>query len=154
MTSRMNQRPKMGQATIAAILFWVALWAVIVATWMYDGDGYTVGMPSAVFFLMMLGPLLVGFALGWGKTGLWQGMKWGMISGALYGLANMVAQLVWGGVLQLLGRIPLDTMAEMGGMGFFALEVVEFTLLFTLTGLVLGLVGGLLGATVSRLVHR
>ena len=134
---------------VAAILFWLVLWVIIIATWMYDENGYTFGMPGPIFLLMMLGPLLIGLVLSWGKPGLWQGARTGMIGGVVYGLANMAAQLVWGVVLKALGRIPPDAMAETGGPWVALFEVVEFTVLFTITGLILGLVGGLLGAALG-----
>lgn len=133
---------------------WLFLWIVIIATWMYDANGYSFGMPGPIFLLMMLGPLLVGLVLGRGTASLWPAAKAGMIGGVVYGLANIGAQLIWGLVLRAFGRIPPDAMAEMGGAGFLVIEVVEFTLLFTLTGLVLGLVGGLLGAALSGKAHR
>lgn len=133
---------------------WLVLWAIIVATWMYDADGYAIGMPSVVFLVSMLGPLLVGFVLGWGKASPPPAAKAGMAGGVVYGLANMVAQLVWGLILRVLGRIPLDTIAQTGGPWVFLFEIVEFTVLFTVTGLFLGLVGGLLGAAVSRLAGK
>jgi len=147
----MTHTRRVSAQALGLLLAWLALWAVVVTTWLYDSNGYTVGMPGPVFLLMMFGPLLVGLALGWGKASHRLGMKAGMLGGVAYGLANMVAQLVWGLVLRALGLIPPDAMAEMGGPEFFVIEVVEFTVLFTATGLVLGLVGALLGATVFKL---
>lgn len=150
----MTHAPSVHPRLFPLLLAWLVLWAVIIVTWMYDANGHSFGMPGPVFLLMMLGPLLIGLLLGWGSGSLRQGMKAGMIGGVVYGLVNMAVQLIWGLVLRLLGRIPPDTMTEMGGLGFFVIEVVEFTVLFVATGLILGLVGGLLGAAVSRLAHR
>ena len=154
MITKTSQSPRMGRALATILIFWIALWAVTIATWMYDDEGYAAGMPGPIFLLMMLGPLLVGFVLGWGRASLGQGMKAGLIGGVAYGLANMVAQLLWGLVLRILGRIPAESMENMGGFWVFLFEIVEFTLLFTITGLVLGLVGGLLGAALSRQARR
>ena len=150
----MTHAPSVHSRLFPLLLAWLVLWVVIIVTWMYDANGYSFGMPGPVFLLMMLGPLLVGLLLGWGSGSPRQGMKAGMIGGVVYGLANMVVQLIWGLVLSLLGRIPPDTMAEMGGLGYFVIEVVEFTVLFVATGLILGLGGGLLGTAGSRLARR
>lgn len=140
--------------SIPLVVAWLVLWIIIIATWIYDEQGFSSGMPGPVFLVMMLGPLLVGVLLGWGRTDLGSAAKAGMIGGVVYGLANMGAQLLWGGVLRLLDRIDPDAMAEMGGVGFFIGEVVEFTVLFTVTGLVLGLAGALTGAALSRATNR
>lgn len=146
----MTPRVHRDRRIILLVLLWLLLWAATIATWMYDADGYTVGMPPLMFAITMLGPLLVGLILGWGKDSIGEGVRVGMVGGVVYGLANMAGQLLWGGVLNLLGRIPPDTMAEIGGIGVMVFEVVEFTLLFTLTGLILGLIGGALGAWIGR----
>lgn len=146
----MTHTPRFSTRTFGLLLAWLALWAVVVATWLYDADGYAAGMPGPVFLLMLLGPLLGGLVLGWGKGSLGQGMKAGAVGGVVYGLANMGGQLLWGLVLRALGRIPSELPAEVSGPVFFVMEVVEFTLLFTITGLTLGLMGGLAGAALSR----
>lgn len=150
MTSNASHRLRMSRPVLAVIIIWAVLWIIGIATWMYDVNGYTVGMPPVVFNLTLLGPLLVGLVLGWGKETLWKGVRAGMAGGVLFGLANMVGQLVWGLILRLFGRIPPDAMTEMGGMAFFAIEIVEFTLLFALTGFILGLIGGSAGQLLSR----
>lgn len=131
---------------IILLLVFVALWTVTAATWMYDEAGYTVGMPGLVFILHLAAPLAVGLVVGWRKLSLVSGAKVGAFAGALFGAANIAVQLLWGGVLYLLGRIPPDqpfTILE----GLF--EVFEFLLLFTIIGLILGAIGGLLSAAIS-----
>lgn len=133
------------------VIAWLILTAIVVVTWMYDDAGYSVGMPMPVFFLQLLSPMLIAFVLGWRKPTYWQGAKIGMVAGAAFGLANMVAQLIWGGILLALGKaVPEATMGWAAGL----FEVFEFTVLFTLTGLVLGLVGGLAGVLAARVLHR
>lgn len=52
----MTHSPVLRSRLALLLVAWLILWAVIVATWMFDADGYTVGMPAAVFFLALLGP--------------------------------------------------------------------------------------------------
>jgi hypothetical protein len=140
------QRPVM-----VVLVFWGVIWLLTIATWMYDSAGYTVGMPMPVFFLQLLAPLLAGLVLGWNKQHLWPGVKAGMIGGALFGIASLIGQLIWGGVLNLMGRIPPEsniTFVE----GIY--EILEFLMLFTIVGLVLGAVGGLLGFAIAKALHR
>lgn len=133
------------------VVAWLILSAIVVVTWMYDDAGHSVGMPMPVFFLQLLSPMLIAFVLGWRKSTYWQGAKIGMLAGAAFGLANMVAQLIWGGILLALDKaVPGATMGWAAGL----FEVFEFTVLFTLTGLVLGLVGGLAGVLATRVLHR
>ena len=41
--------------TVSALfLLWLGLWIVMVATWLYDSAGYTVGMPMPVFFIFLV----------------------------------------------------------------------------------------------------
>lgn len=122
------------------------LWIVTIITWIFDESGYSAGMPAPVFALHMLAPLLVGLIVGWRRAGLWPGAKAGAIAGALFGAANIGVQLLWGGVLYLLGRIPPNqpfTFLE----GLF--EAFAFLVLFTLVGLALGAIGGFLGAAAA-----
>jgi len=133
------------------VVVWLVLWVIVVITWMYDDSGYSAGMPMPVFLIQLLSPLLIAFVLGWRKFTLWDGAKVGMVAGVVFGLANMAAQLIWGGILLALGKAAPE--AAMGwAAGLF--EVLEFTVLFALTGLVLGLVGGLAGVLAARLLHR
>jgi hypothetical protein len=146
----MNHKLHIQRPVMVVLVFWGAIWVLAIATWMYDSAGYTVGMPMPVFFLQLLAPLLAGVVLGWGKSRLWPGMKAGMIGGALFGIANLVGQLIWGGVLYLMGRIPPEspfTFVE----GIF--EALEFLVLFMMTGLILGAVGGLLGFGIAKVLH-
>jgi hypothetical protein len=119
------------------------LWAITIATWMYDDAGNTVGMPMPVFLLHLAAPLLVGIIVGWRRVGLWPGTKAGMIAGALFGAANIAVQLLWGGALYLMGRIPPNQPFTFLESVF---EVFEFLVLFTLVGLILGAIGGFFGA--------
>lgn len=150
MTPAVTHEPRLSRPTLAMILFWLAVWAFTLLTWMYGDDGYTYGMAPAATVLTMLGPLLVGLVLGWNKATLWPAVRAGMIGGALFGAATMVGQLVWGGVLYLLGRIPPDAMEEMGGLPVMIFEVIEFTVLFVVSGLILGAIGG----AAARLINH
>lgn len=122
------------------------LWAVTIATWIFDEFGYSAGMPGPVFALHLLAPLMVGLIVGWRRAELWPGAKAGAIAGALFGAANIGAQLLWGGVLSLLGRISPDQPFTFVESIF---EVLEFLVLFMIVGLVLGGIGGLLGAAIG-----
>ena len=51
--------------TVSALfLLWLGLWIVMVATWLYDSAGYTVGMPMPVFFIFLVAPLPAGLIAG------------------------------------------------------------------------------------------
>ncbi len=139
-----EQKSNRAMLWIGALL--VVLWVMTVATWMYDTAGYTVGMPMPLFFVHLAAPLVVGLIVGRRKTGLWSGAKTGAIAGALFGAANIAVQLLWGGVLYLLGRIPPDQPFTFVESLF---EVLEFLVLFTLMGLILGMAGGFLGAAIG-----
>lgn len=127
------------------------LWVITIATWIFDESGYSTGMPGPVFALHMLVPLLVGLIVGWRKIGLWPGAKAGAFAGALFGAANIGAQLIWGLALSLLGRIHPDQPFTFVESIF---EVLEFLVLFTIVGLVLGGIGGLLGAAIRERIHK
>ena len=122
------------------------LWIVTIITWIFDESGYSAGMPAPVFALHLLAPLLVGLIVGWRRAGLWPGAKAGAIAGTLFGAANIGAQLLWGAVLSLLGRISPDQPFTFVESIF---EVLEFLVLFMIVGLVVGGVGGLLGAAIG-----
>lgn len=133
------------------LLIWLGallaiLWGITVATWLYDDQGFSVGMPGPVFALHLLAPLLVGLIVGWRKANLWQGAKAGALAGALFGAANMGVQLLWGGALNLLGRVSPDQSFTVVESIF---EVLEFLLLFLIVGLFLGGIVGLLGAAIG-----
>jgi hypothetical protein len=149
----MDHKLSLGRQRIPSfiVIVWLVLWAILVITWAYDDSGYSVGMPMPVFFIQLLSPLLIAFVLGWRKLTLWDGTKVGMVAGAVFGLANMAAQMIWAGIL-----LALDKAAPEAAMGWVdvLVEVLAFTVLFTLTGLVLGLVGGLAGVLVARLLHH
>ena len=83
MTVDANHPRRLTRPAAAAVVFWLALWVIVIATWMYDENGFTFGMPGPVFLLMMLGPLLVGLLLGWGKVGAWPAARAGMIGGVM-----------------------------------------------------------------------
>lgn len=143
---RSNRRP-----WIILLVVFVALWVVTVATWMYDEAGYSWGMPMPLFFVHLAAPLVVGLVVGWRQRSLGLGAKAGAIAGALFGVANIAAQLVWGGVLKLMGRISPDQPFTFVESIF---EVLEFLVLFTIVGLILGAVGGLLGAAIGGRSNR
>jgi hypothetical protein len=137
------------------LLIWLGgllalLWAVTIATWMYDEAGYSFGMPMPVFVIHMLAPLLVGLIVGWRKAELWLGAKAGGLAGALFGAANIGVQLLWGGVLSLLGRISPDQPFTFIESIF---EVLEFLVLFMIVGFLLGGIGGLLGTAIGRRIR-
>lgn len=137
------------QVTILVVL-WLALWFLMVFTWLYDQNGYSSGMPPVPFFMMLFSPLVVGLIVGWYKVDVWPGVKAGMIAGALFGAANIVGNLIWGLILQLRGQIAPDqpfTFWE----GVF--EALIFLLFFAVIGLVLGAIGGLLAVFISRARH-
>ena len=137
------------------LLLWLGgllalLWAVTIITWIFDESGYSAGMPGAVFALHMLAPLLVGLIVGWRKLEVWQGAKTGGVAGALFGAANIGVQLLWGGVLDLLGRISPDQPFTFVESIF---EVLEFLVLFMIFGLFLGGIGGFLGAAIAARIR-
>lgn len=143
--SKSDRRPR-----VILIVLFVALWLLMAVTWMYDEAGYTAGMPGPVFFLMLISPLVAGLVAGWNRVEVRSGAKVGMIAGALFGAANIAGNLIWGGILFLLGRIPPDqpfTFWE----GVF--EAFIFLLFFAVIGLVLGAIGGALGAAISARRH-
>lgn len=154
MTPVIGHEPRLSRPVLAMILFWLAVWVFAIVTWMYDDAGYTFGMSPAATILTMLGPLLVGLVLGWGKQRPWHSIRAGAIGGALFGAATMVSQLVWGAVLQALGRIPPDAMEQMGGIWFAVIEALEFTVLFVVSGMILGGIGGAAAALVAWLRRR
>lgn len=141
-----NRRP-----WIILLLIFFMLWVVTFATWIYDDAGYTAGMPGPVFLLHLAAPLLVGLIVVWRKSGLWPGAKAGGIAGALFGAANIGAQLVWGAILLLLGRISPDQPFTFLESIF---EVIEFLVLFMIVGLFIGGIGGFVGAAISPRVCR
>lgn len=131
---------------ILAILF-AALWILMVVTWMYDDEGYTMGMPMPVFIIVLASPLVAGLIAGFYQDGPRLGVKAGMITGAFFGAANIFGNVVWGWILSLQGRIPPNqpfTFWE----GVF--EALGFLVLFVIIGLVLGAIGGYLGAALGR----
>lgn len=135
----------------ALFLFWLCLWVVMVVTWLYDPDGYTVGMPMPVFFVFLAAPLLAGLIAGWPKPSLGAGISAGMSAGALFGAANLVGNLLWGAVLSIQGRIPPDqpfTFWE----GVF--EALGFLVFFMVVGLALGALGGGIGAALGGRAGR
>lgn len=131
---------------IVLIIFFIALWIMMVVTWMYDDAGYSGGMPGPAFLVMLASPLIAGFVVGWYKESLGLGVKAGMIAGPLFGAANILGNLVWGGVLWIQGKIPADQ-----PFTFWqgVVEVSEFILLFATIGLFLGAIGGLSGAAIG-----
>lgn len=138
-------KPDRRPLVILGILF-VALWILMVVTWMYDEAGYTVGMPPAVFIIILASPLVAGLIVGWFKVGLRPGAKAGMIAGALFSAANIIGNIIWGWLLNIQGRIPAEqpfTFWE--GVA----EALGFLLLFAVVGLVLGAIGGALGAAIG-----
>lgn len=144
--NQISEQPRSNQMHLWIGGLLALLWVVTIATWMYDKHGYSAGMPGPVFALHLLAPLLVGLIVGWHRSGLWPGAKAGAIAGALFGVVNIGAQLVWGAALSLLGRTSPDqpfTFIE----GIF--EVLEFLVLFMIVGLVLGGIGGFLGAAIG-----
>jgi hypothetical protein len=130
---------------ITLILFAI-LWTVTITTWLYDEAGYTIGMPMPIFFVSLAAPLVAGLVIGWPKRTLGSGVKAGALAGALFGAANIVAEVVWGGVLYLMGRMPPDQPFTFIESVF---EALEFLILFMVVGLVLGAIGGLIGAAIG-----
>lgn len=135
---------------IVLIVLYIALWIMMVVTWMYDDAGYTVGMPGPAFFIMLASPLVAGCIVGWYKESLGPGVKAGMIAGAFFGAANMIGNVIWGGVLWVRGLIPADQ-----PFTFWegVIEAFGFLLLFAIVGLVLGAIGGLSGAAIGHLIR-
>lgn len=132
------------------LLIWLGallaiMWVITIATWLFDDQGYSVGMPGPVFALHLLAPLLVGLIVGWSKADLWQGAKAGALAGALFGAANMGVLLLWSGALNMLGRVFPDQSFTFVESIF---EVLEFLALFMIVGLFLGGIVGLLGAAI------
>jgi hypothetical protein len=135
----------------AVVILWIALWFLMVFTWLYDQEGYSSGMPPVPFFMMLFSPLVVGVIVGWYKVEVWPGMKAGMIAGALFGAANIIGNLIWGLMLQVQGRItPEQPLTFWEGV----LEALGFLLFFAVIGLVLGAIGGLLGVFIARGWHH
>jgi hypothetical protein len=144
--NQISEHPKSNRSLLLIIALLLIIWVVAIATWIYDEAGYSAGMPMPVFLLHMLAPLLVGLIVGWRKVSLWLGAKAGAIAGALFGAANIAVQLLWGGVLSLLGRISPDQPFTFVESIF---EVLEFLVLFTIVGLALGAIGGFFGAFIG-----
>lgn len=137
--------------TSSLFLLWVGLWVLMVATWLYDSAGYTVGMPMPVFLIILAAPLLAGLIAGRPKPGPWAGTTAGLIAGALFGMANFIGNLLWSVVLFIQGRIPSNqpfTFWE----GVF--EALGFLVLFMVVGLILGGIGGLIGAALGGRAGR
>lgn len=126
---------------------WLALLLLTAATWMYDEAGMSFGMPPALFFVILVSPVVVAAYYGWWQDSPGKGLLVGMAAGALFGLANMLGHLLWAGVLFALGRVPPSP-----SLSFidFAAEAAAFTVMFTFVGLVLGAAGGLTGAWAAR----
>lgn len=132
---------------IVLVILYIALWIMMVVTWMYDDAGYSGGMPGPAFLVMLASPLVAGSIVGWYKENLGSGVKAGMIAGSLFGAANIVGNLVWGGVLWIQGKISADQpFTFWQGVA----EVLEFLLLFAIIGLFLGAIGGLSGAAIGH----
>lgn len=55
---------------IVLIILYIALWIMMVVTWMYDDAGYSGGMPGPAFLVMLASPLVPGFMVGWHKERL------------------------------------------------------------------------------------
>lgn len=127
------------------VVAWSLLWILTVATWLYDPAGNSFGMPFPVFFLHLVGfPLVVGAVVS----------RWRLNSG-LAGLivseGNLALNLVWSGVLALLGRIdPAGSMSVAEGL----VEVLEFVLLMGLAGFLAGALGGFLGRVIRGHLGR
>jgi len=129
------------QSTRWLAVLWALLWAITIATWIYSEEGYSSGMPGPVFFLHLLAfPLVVGYL----------GSGWRMhsgLAGVVFAEANLLLQLVWGGILAVLGRIAPDpNMTGLAGI----LEYVEFMLLMGVPGFILGWLGGAVGKAARR----
>ncbi len=146
MNATLDQSQPDRRPLVILLILFVGLWAVTIATWIFDEAGYSAGMPMPIFALHLLAPLLVGLIVGWRRLSLWSGAKAGAIAGALFGAANIAVQLLWGGVLSLLGRISPDQPFTFVESIF---EVLEFLILFAVVGLALGGIGGLLGAAIG-----
>jgi hypothetical protein len=147
MTSVPGQPKTNNLPAIVLIILYIALWIMMAVTWMYDDAGYSVGMPWPAFLVMLASPLVAGFTVGWSKASLGSGVKAGMIAGPLLGAANIVGNLLWGGVLWIQGKIPAEQpFTFWQGVA----EVLEFLLLFAIIGLVLGAIGGLAGTAIGN----
>lgn len=147
----MTQKFHIDRRVTLVLVLWVALWFLMVFTWLYDQNGYSSGMPPVPFFIMLFSPLVVGLIVGWYKVDVWPGVKAGMIAGALFGAATIIGNLIWGLILQVQGRIPSDQ-----PFTFWegVLEALSFLLFFAAIGLILGAIGGLLGVVISRAMHH
>lgn len=136
----------------AAILIgiaWVILWVAIIATWMYDEQGYSFGMQGALFFILLLSPFLIGIYYGYYERTIQESITRGALSGFLLSLLNFAMLLIWSGVLAALGKID-PTNSEFSLVGNI-LEIGEMLLLFAIVAVLTGAIGGMTGWAYQRL---
>lgn len=139
------------RVSVSILALWLGLLILTIVTWLYDPTGDSVGMPGPVFFVLLGSPLIVALILGWQQDNLWDGLKAGALGGALFGLANMAGQLVWGLILIAQGKTAFEPPMAWWE---FALEALGFVFLFGIVGFFLGLVGGLLGVWAAMTRHQ
>lgn len=119
---------------------WGVLWAITIATWIYDEQGNSCGMPFLPFVLHLVAlPLAAGLlTAGWHLRS--------PIAGLLVAEADLLLIALWGGVLSLLGRVAPDP--QMAGiLGF--LEFLGFVVLMGGAGALSGWVGGAAGRWIA-----
>lgn len=129
----------------------VALWAVTILTWMFDGGGYSVGMPGWAFILHLMAPLVVAVWVGWQQRSISDGLKAGLIAGTAFAAADALAMYVWSGILIALGKVSPD--AEVGSIWAGLFEALAMGVANVIEGALVGVVGGVLGAA-ARSVGR
>jgi hypothetical protein len=136
------------QGFLRFLAYWVILWGLTIATWMFDSLDQTMGMPPAMFNIHLLLPLAPGFLVGWRTGG---GLKTASLAGLLTAALDFLALLLWGLVLMILGKTGTPDPQHSGWGG--ALEALIWGAAFVILGAVLGLLGGWVGRQFSRRAH-
>ncbi len=153
---------------LAALLFlvwWLAVWCVTVATWVFDEAGTPLGMHPLGIILTLALPFTAALIVGWWQfvpaprvATLVASVRGGVIVGALVAVISIIGEnLLWLLVYPLILRRPLAEAEGTGGLLWGLSELLEFVVLSAVIGLVLGALGGLVGgllASAVRLVRR
>ena len=130
---------------------WLVLWAAIIATWMYDAQGKSMGMTNGLFMTYLLLPIVTGYIFGYFAARLPGGLGYGSLSGFLCGLGNFLAILLWSAYIIAAGKAD-----PMPGSTFWSnvLEALEMGVVFCLSGTVFGALGGLAGSYMGGLLQK